>query len=84
MQIDANHEAFKNIAPLISRLNKKDNDDEDEEGPVRDVVRPSNEFDRFLFFQVEEDAEEERGDDDEEDQGRELFDDFFSSDEDTA
>lgn len=33
MQIDAGHESFKNIAPLISRLNKK-TEAEDEPNPV--------------------------------------------------
>ncbi len=34
MQIDVNHESFKNIAPLVSRLSKQTFVDDDESGSV--------------------------------------------------
>ena len=79
MQIDANNEYFKNIAPLISRLNKQQNHVEDEQDAASvgtDTVcwwLGANEC--VFAFQVDEDEDGDgRGDDD-------LINDILSSDE---
>jgi len=66
MQIDVRHDSFKNIAPLISRLNKTQEPDEDEEENDEE----------------EKNDEQDDDDEQEEDQQRELLDDLFTSDED--
>ncbi|CAF0888131.1 unnamed protein product [Adineta steineri] len=64
MQIDANHEAFKNIAPLVSRLNKQSvvEDDSASADEYQEEKEENNEDDDMMgdILTSDEEEEEER------------------------
>ena len=81
MQIDVNHDAFKNIAPLVSRLNKQTAVEEDVESVRKKTKISFNGL--IIFFKMEngdenEDYDDREGNDEEDD----LMDDILTSDED--